>query len=77
MAGDPLAAILLVGLGLRQFSMEPAVLPELKEALRRVTLAEAEEVANEVMDLSSSEDVEHLLASHFAHRLLDLLSGGA
>jgi phosphotransferase system enzyme I (PtsI) len=77
MAGDPLAAILLVGLGLRQFSMEPAVLPELKEALHRVTLAEAEEVADEVMDQSSAEDVEHLLASHFAHRLLDLLSGGA
>jgi phosphotransferase system enzyme I (PtsI) len=77
MAGDPLAAILLVGLGLRQFSMEPAVLPEIKEALRRVTLAEAEEVAGEVMNQSSAEDVEHLLAAHFAYRLLDLLSGGA
>lgn len=77
MAGDPLAAILLVGLGLRSFSMEPAVLPELKEALRRVSLQEAEEAAHEVMMLASAEDVEHLLASQFAHRLIDLLSGAS
>jgi phosphotransferase system enzyme I (PtsI) len=77
MAGDPLAILLLIGLGLRSFSMEPAVLPEIKEALRRVTLAEAQEVAAEAMQQSFAEDVEHLLASQFAHRLIDLLSGGA
>jgi phosphotransferase system enzyme I (PtsI) len=75
MAGDPLAAMLLVGLGMRHFSMEPTVLPEIKEALRRVSLPELEEVAAEVMQQTSAEDVEHLLASQFAHRLIDLLSG--
>jgi len=75
MAGDPLAAILLVGMGLRRFSAEPAVIPELKEALHRVSLDEAEAAAAEAMELVTSEDVEHLLASLFAHRLFDLLSG--
>jgi phosphotransferase system enzyme I (PtsI) len=75
MAGDPLAAMLLVGMGMRHFSMEPTVLPEIKEALHRVSLPELEEVAAEVMQQTSAEDVEHLLASQFAHRLIDLLSG--
>ena len=42
MATDPLAALLLLGLGVRDFSMEAAAIPEIKEAIRRVTLAEAE-----------------------------------
>jgi phosphoenolpyruvate-protein phosphotransferase (PTS system enzyme I) len=77
MASDPLAAILLLGLGLRDFSMEAAAIPEIKEALRRVTLAEAEGVAAEVMRLRTAEEVEHAVAAAFAPRLYDLLSGEA
>ena len=40
MASDPLAACLLVGLGLRELSMEAAAIPEIKEALRRLTVPE-------------------------------------
>lgn len=75
MASDPLAAILLVGLGVRQFSVEPAAIPELKEALHRVGLDEAIAAADEAMELGTAEEVEHLVASHFAPRLYDLLSG--
>lgn len=75
MASDPLASILLVGMGLRRFSVEPAAIPELKEALHRVSLGEAEAVAEEALELTMAEDVEHLLASLFAPRLFDLLSG--
>jgi phosphotransferase system enzyme I (PtsI) len=75
MAGDPLAAILLVGLGYRSLSMEPAAIPEIKEALHRVSLEEAIAVAEEALTLSSAEEVEHLLAVAFAPRLFDLLSG--
>jgi phosphotransferase system enzyme I (PtsI) len=75
MASDPLAALLLLGLGVRDFSMEAAAIPEIKEALRRVTLAEAESVAAEVMRLATAEDVERELASSLAPRLYDLLTG--
>jgi phosphoenolpyruvate-protein phosphotransferase (PTS system enzyme I) len=75
MAGDPLAAILLVGLGFRSLSMEPAAIPEIKEALHRISLEEARKVALEALLQPSSEDVEHLLAVAFAPRLVDLLSG--
>jgi phosphotransferase system enzyme I (PtsI) len=77
MASDPLAALLLVGLGIRSLSMEPAAIPEIKATLARVTRAEVEHVARQALDLPTSEDVEHLLAVTFASRLFDLLSGDA
>ena len=75
MAGDPLGAILLVGLGYHSLSMEPAAIPEIKEALHRVSLEEATDAAEEALEQTTSEDVEHLLAVAFAPRLFDLLSG--
>ena len=77
MASDPLAAILLLGLGIRDFSMEAAAIPEIKEALRRVTLAEAESVAADAMRLRTAEEIEHTVAAAFAPRIYDLLSGEA
>jgi phosphotransferase system enzyme I (PtsI) len=75
MASDPLAATLLVGLGLRELSMEAAAIPEIKEALRRVTVAECEAAAQAALSSDSAEDVEGLVARAFAPRLYDLLTG--
>jgi phosphotransferase system enzyme I (PtsI) len=75
MASDPLAALLLLGLGIRDFSMEAAAIPEIKESLRRVTLDEAEIVAAEAMIHRTAADVEHCVAAAFAPRLYDLLAG--
>lgn len=75
MASDPLAAVLLVGLGLRELSMEAAAIPEIKEALKRVALAEAEAIAREALEKETADDVERALAGAFAARLDDLLAG--
>ena len=75
MASDPLAAILLLGLGVRDFSMEAAAIPEIKETFRRVRLAEATAVAAEAMRLRTAEEIEHAVAAAFAPRLYDLLAG--
>lgn len=75
MASDPLAAILLLGLGVRDLSMEAAAIPEIKEALRRVSAVEAEAVAAEALTYPTAEEVEHAVAEAFAPRLYDLLSG--
>jgi phosphotransferase system enzyme I (PtsI) len=74
MASDPLAATLLVGLGIRELSMEAAAVPEIKEALRRIALSEAMAVAQEALRQESAEDVERVLATAFAPRLVDLLN---
>jgi phosphoenolpyruvate-protein phosphotransferase len=41
LAGDPAAAVLLVGLGVRELSMAPPLIAEVKQALRSVTLVDA------------------------------------
>ncbi len=75
MASDPLAAPLLLGLGLRELSMEAAAIPEIKEAIGRMAIAECEELAREALAAYTTDDVEELVAQAFAPRLFDLLTG--
>jgi phosphocarrier protein FPr len=50
LAGDPAAAVLLVGLGVRELSMAPPLIPEVKQALRSVTLERCRELAEGALD---------------------------
>jgi phosphotransferase system enzyme I (PtsI) len=74
MASDPLAAVLLVGLGLRELSMEAAAIPEIKEALRRVTTSDCERTAEAALAMDTADAVEELIAATFAPTLIDLLT---
>lgn len=69
MASDQLAAVLLLGLGLRELSMEASAIPAIREAIAEVTLAEAAQVAREVSDLLTSAEVERCLLERFGERL--------
>ena len=53
MAADPLAAVLLLGLGLDELSMSPTSILEVKKIVRSVTMQEAEELADTVMKMDS------------------------
>lgn len=64
MAGDPLAALLLLGLGLRSFSMSPYNVPVVRKLLSSVHLAEATELAGRVMELSSTAEIQAVLRRH-------------
>ena len=77
MASDPLAAVLLVGLGLRELSMEAAAIPEIKEAIRRVSLVECESTAEIAVAMDTAEAIEELVAGTFAPGLFDLLAGSS
>jgi len=61
MAANPLYTALLLGLGLRQFSMSPMMLPEVKERVRTVSLQECKDLADEVMELCSADEIEKIL----------------
>ena len=69
MASDPLAAILLVGMGLRELSMESAAIPEIREAIGQVTVAEAEEAAQVALSGETARDIERVLLERFGERL--------
>lgn len=57
MASDPLAVPLLLGLGVTELSVSPAVIPEIKAVVRRVNLAECRTVAQAVLSLTSAEAI--------------------
>jgi phosphoenolpyruvate-protein kinase (PTS system EI component) len=61
LAGDPAAAILLAGLGVRELSMAAPRIPEVKEALRAVTLAQARDVAERALELDDAAAVIELV----------------
>ena len=56
MAGDPLFAPLLLGLGVDSLSMAPVLLPPVKFLLRAMTMADARALADEAMGLSDSKE---------------------
>jgi multiphosphoryl transfer protein len=62
LAGDPAAAVLLAGLGVTELSMAASRIPEVKEALRGVTLTRAREVAAQALELDDSAAVSELVA---------------
>jgi phosphoenolpyruvate-protein phosphotransferase (PTS system enzyme I) len=61
MAGDPMFTLLLMGLGLRKFSMAPNSIPEIKRVVRSVTLSHAEEVAHRVLRMESDREIHNYL----------------
>jgi len=69
MASDQLAAVLLLGLGLRELSMEASAIPRVREAIAEVTLAEAREVATVALAAATAADVERRLIEGFGARL--------
>jgi phosphotransferase system enzyme I (PtsI) len=64
MAGDPLHTALLLGLGLRELSVAPGQMLEVKNAIRRTRLDEARQLARTALDLGSAGEVEALLNEH-------------
>ncbi|HXE53735.1 MAG TPA: phosphoenolpyruvate--protein phosphotransferase [Tepidisphaeraceae bacterium] len=61
MAGDPLYTLLLLGLGLNNFSMNGPDIPEVKKIIRSTTMEHARHVARRVMSFDSERQVMHFL----------------
>jgi phosphotransferase system enzyme I (PtsI) len=61
MSGEPLYTMLLLGLGLRQLSVTPHNIPEIKKLVRSVTVDETVAIAREVMRLETARDVNNYL----------------
>ena len=61
MAGDPHSCVLLMGLGVDGFSAGPRVVPEIKQAIRSVTMEEARAVAEEALALPTRGAIREYL----------------
>lgn len=61
MSGEPIYTLLLLGMGLRQLSVTPHNIPEVKKLVRSVTTEEAARVAREALSLETARDVTNYL----------------
>ncbi|MBL7189467.1 MAG: phosphoenolpyruvate--protein phosphotransferase [Phycisphaerae bacterium] len=57
MASEPKYTMLLLGLGLRTLSLTPKMIPDIKQIIRSVTLAECEQLAGAALEADSAEQV--------------------
>jgi phosphotransferase system enzyme I (PtsI) len=57
LAGNPLGALLLVGLGVDELSVSPVLVPEIKIVIRSVALKEVQSLAAKVLDSQTQEEV--------------------
>jgi len=71
MAGDPLFALILLGLGLEEMSMNAVAIPVIKSVIRASTLADAQTLAHKALALSTPDEIEALIKDHMARRFPD------
>ncbi|HGP0846196.1 TPA: phosphoenolpyruvate--protein phosphotransferase [Yersinia enterocolitica] len=77
MAGDPMGALLLVGLGYRNLSMNGRSVARIKYLLRNIDLVDAQALAERVLNAQMTTDVRHLTAAFMERRGLGgLIRGG-
>jgi phosphotransferase system enzyme I (PtsI) len=72
MAGNPLATMLLVGMGIDELSVIPSVLPEIKKIILSIKYQEAKKVVNRVLDMATEPEIRSYLASVVKNRLPEL-----
>jgi len=73
MSSDPVFIPLLIGLGLRNISVSPFSIPELKEVVRSITIEEAQEIAAHAQKLDVARDVENFLRGELNRICPDLV----
>lgn len=69
MASDPLHALVLVGLGVRELSMSPAAIPRVKATLRRASVEAARVAVERCLALATPEEIESILRGALADAL--------
>jgi phosphotransferase system enzyme I (PtsI) len=68
MAGEPLFALVLLGLGLDEMSMNSTSIPVVKSVLRGARLGAARELAEHALSLPTATDIESLVHDHMVTR---------
>ncbi|MEG0494653.1 MAG: phosphoenolpyruvate--protein phosphotransferase [Eubacterium sp.] len=61
MAGDPKATLILLGLGMDEFSMSASSIPQVKKIIRSIKFEEAQAIAQKALTLETGEEVEAMI----------------
>jgi len=75
MAGDVTLALVLLGLGLDEFSASPMVVPEIKRIIRSVKYSQAKKIAEEALSLSTGKEVAAMAKAKLKKLVPDIALG--
>lgn len=73
MASDPLATMVLIGLGLDEFSVSPISLTAIKDIIRRVDFSECSNLAEKAMSFNTGRETRDYLKMVFSKKFHDLM----
>jgi phosphotransferase system enzyme I (PtsI) len=76
MAGDPGVTMVLIALGLEEFSMTSGQIPLVKHIIRAVSKAEAVTLLEQAMQFSSAEEIERFIKTEMDYRFARLDGSG-
>jgi phosphotransferase system enzyme I (PtsI) len=68
MAGDPTATLVLLALGLDEFSMTSGQIPVIKRIIRSVSMVEARALLERAMQFSTAEEIERFVKTEMDRR---------
>lgn len=71
MASDPLYSLVLLGLGLDQFSMNPSSIPVIKDILRSVKYKDCRKIAETALGKRTAQEIEEFVIESVAMRFPD------
>ncbi|QIQ41682.1 MAG: phosphoenolpyruvate-protein phosphotransferase PtsI [Buchnera aphidicola (Microlophium carnosum)] len=66
LAGDERATVLLLGMGLDEFSMSSISIPKIKEIIRKTSFSSAQKLAQQALKLPTTEEILYLVET-FVH----------
>jgi phosphotransferase system enzyme I (PtsI) len=73
MSGNSLYTMLLLGMGLRRFSVTPSAIPEIKKVCRTVTIPRCQQVADRVSTMENSRDIKNYLREELKKTVPELV----
>ncbi|HWQ32907.1 MAG TPA: phosphoenolpyruvate--protein phosphotransferase [Blastocatellia bacterium] len=74
MASNPAQVVVLLGLGIRDFSMTPAAIPQVRRIIRAVDLNQAREIAAHAISLTTPAEVNRYVQTQIARRWAHFLT---
>ena len=75
MASDPLGMIVLLGLGVDEFSIAPTSILEIKKIIRNLNWEELQKIADHLLKLSTSQQTKRYLESKLGKKIRKILKG--
>jgi len=77
MAGDPLYLPILLGLGVEELSMNHMSIPVVKKIIRMISIAEARQMARQVLDMKTVEEINDFATREISQRFPEIFRFGS